>query len=393
MDHKELLEQIDTWYDNDDHQEIVDAILALPEKDRGYELIGQLAVAYNNTEQYNEAIQALLTTAEEGKLDSQWYYRLGYAYNELEKYEEAISNFSEAIKLDPEDSDYYHCRADAYSELGKDKEAARDYDKALELDPEGSEEQESRDNTGSFISFVLLDENKLDLDLLRKQLQEDWDIIINKDPENDDSESLIETINDMNLIISLMPAPIPNDEAVHNAETNFYWEDAVEVAKSHKAHVLVTVLGGKEDLLGATDLFVKVCSSCLKLPNAIAISTLGSVLQPEFYIDCAESSLKEDEFPLMNMVFFGMYSNDNGATLSLYTYGLDVYGKLNMEIIDSNKSEDETLSFLQSITEYIITSDVTLKDGETIGFTEDQKLNITAIDSDVLGEETLRIDF
>ncbi len=426
MDHKELLEQIDVWHDEGDHQEIVDAILALPVKDRDYELIGQLAVAYNNTEKYNEAIQTLLDTAKEGKNHHKWYYRLGYAYSALEKYEEAISNFTEAIKLDPEDSTYYECRGLAYnelekyeeaihdfteaikldpedgfayynrgctySELGREKEAELDFNKVRELDPEGSEDQEDRDGTGSFISFVLLDENKIDLDLLRKQLQKDWGIIINKKPE-DDPESLIETIDDMALIVSLMPAPIPNDEAVDNARTNFYWEDAVEVAKSHKAYMTVAVLGGEKKLLDATDLFVKVCSSCLKQPNAIAISTLGSVLQPKFYIDSAESSLNDNEFPLMNMVFFGMYSNDNGATLSLYTYGLDVYGKLNMEIIDSDKSEDETLSLLQSITEYVITSDVTLQDGETIGFSEEQKLKITALDSTILGKETLKIDF
>ena len=95
----------------------------------------------------------------------------------------------------------------------------------------------------------------------------------------------------------------------------------------------------------------------------------------------------------MNMVFFGIYSNDNDATISLYTYGLGTYGKLNMEIIDSNKAVDETLVLLQSITEYVITSDVTLQAGETIGMSEEQKLKITALDSDVLGEESLQIDF
>ena len=258
-----------------------------------------------------------------------------------------------------------------------------------------SENQDTKKTkgTGSFISFVLLDESTLNLDLLRKQLKEDWGIIIDKDPKEEDSQSLVETVNDMNLIVSLMPAPIPNNEAVNNAKTNFYWEEAVDVAKNHKAHVLVSVLGGEKNLLGATDLFVKVCTSCLKQDNAIAINTLGSVLQPEFYIEYAESSLNNNEFPLMNMVFFGIYSYDNGATMSLYTYGLDVYGKLNMEIINSDKSVDETLSLLQSITEYVITADITLQDGETIGFSEEQKLKITAIDSEVLGEETLKIDF
>ena len=252
--------------------------------------------------------------------------------------------------------------------------------------------QESTDRTGSFISTILLDECSIDLDLLRNQLKEDWDIVIDK-KSDEDGESIIEKINDMTIVVSLMQIPIPNNEAVDNARTNFRWENAVEVAESHKAHIIVSVLGGKEDLLGATDLFVKVCSSCLKQPNAIAINTLGSVLQPEFYTEYAKIYLDEGLFPIMNMVFFGIYSNDNGDTICLYTYGLDVYGKQNMEIINSDKPLEETFGLLQSVVEYVITSNVTLQDGETIGFSEEQKLKISSLESSVLGEETLRIDF
>ncbi len=249
------------------------------------------------------------------------------------------------------------------------------------------------EQTGSFISFILVDECKLDFELLKKQLQEDWDIKINDEDFTEDSQSLVVAISDMNIVVSLMPAPVPNNEAVENAETNFRWDEAVEVAKNHKAHILISLLGGKEKLLDATNIFVKFCSSCLKQPNATAINTLGTVIDPEFYIDFAEESLKNDEFPLMNMVFFGVYSLDNGATISAYTYGLRVFGKKDMEILNSDKSVDEVFNLLSNITLYIITSDITLKNNETIGFSEEQKLKITFLDSNVLDEETLKIDF
>ena len=62
--------------------------------------------------------------------------------------------------------------------------------------------QESTDRTGSFISTILLDECSIDLDLLRNQLKEDWDIVIDK-KSDEDGESIIEKINDMTIVVSL----------------------------------------------------------------------------------------------------------------------------------------------------------------------------------------------
>ena len=254
-------------------------------------------------------------------------------------------------------------------------------------------DENSSNGVGAFLSFILLDENKIDLQLLKKQLQDDWEIEIDNDSISDESNTLIQEIGELRVIVGLMPTPIPNNEAVVNAETNFRWKEAIDVAKAHKAHLLVTVMGGENDLLTATDLYVKVCSSCLKQPNATGINTLGSVLEPSFYIDFAENNIKNGDFPIMNMVFFGVFSDNDGETMNAYTYGLNVYGKKNLEVVNSNKPVNDILDILCSIADYIITSDVTLEDGETIGLSEDQKLSITSSMSDMLGEITLKIGF
>ncbi len=262
-----------------------------------------------------------------------------------------------------------------------------------DLKPTENGDENSNNGVGAFLSFILLDENKIDLNLLVKQLHDDWEIEVDGASISEDSQTLIQEIGDLRVIVGLMPTPIPNNEAVVNAETNFRWDKAIEVAKAHKAHLLVTVMGGENDLLTATDLYVKVCSSCLKQPNATGINTLGSVLEPRFYIDFAENNIKSGEFPIMNMVFFGVFSENDGATMNAYTYGLQVYGKKNIEVVDSSKPINEILDILCSIAEYTITSDVTLNDGETIGLSEDQKLTITSSISEMLGEVTLKIGF
>ena len=45
---EQLRAQFEAWHEQDEHQKIVDAVLALPPEERGYEETGQLARAYNN---------------------------------------------------------------------------------------------------------------------------------------------------------------------------------------------------------------------------------------------------------------------------------------------------------------------------------------------------------
>lgn len=65
---KTLLAQIKRWHEQDEHQQIVDRILEIPAEQRGYELTSQLGRAYNNLDQYEEALALLLSVAEEGRM-------------------------------------------------------------------------------------------------------------------------------------------------------------------------------------------------------------------------------------------------------------------------------------------------------------------------------------
>ena len=66
------------------------------------------------------------------------------------------------------------------------------------------------------------------------------------------------------------------------------WPEAVEITKTHKAHLLVAVLPRELTPVEAGKLYVKVVAACLKQPNAIGVYTSGTVFQPEFYIEVAD---------------------------------------------------------------------------------------------------------
>ena len=102
---EDLLAQLDMWHEEDEFQDIVDAIVEIPEADRDYVLVSHLGRALNNLGNYQEGLEQFITIAEEGKDDPLWHYRTGLSYYYLEQYEEALSEFEIADQLDPEDED------------------------------------------------------------------------------------------------------------------------------------------------------------------------------------------------------------------------------------------------------------------------------------------------
>ncbi|CQR58981.1 Imm51 family immunity protein [Paenibacillus riograndensis] len=98
-----LLEQLAQWHEEDEFAKIVEAIMDIPEPDRDYVLIGQLGRALNNLDRYNEALEQLLSIAEQGEQDPIWHYRVGYAYYYLKQYDQAVREFELADELEPGD--------------------------------------------------------------------------------------------------------------------------------------------------------------------------------------------------------------------------------------------------------------------------------------------------
>lgn len=244
-------------------------------------------------------------------------------------------------------------------------------------------------STGAFVAFVLLSNSQWDVNQLINDCKTDWNI---KLPDDSKDNTLVAMMGDMTLAIALMPTPVPNEEAEYNAGANYMWKDAVEVSKSHKAHILVSVLGKDANLLDRGKLFTKVVSSCLKQENATAVYTDGAVFQPQFYRAVA-SIMRQDEdaLPILDWVWFGIYRTDEYA--GIYTYGMRKFGKEEIEVYATNADLNDIRDFLLDIVTYVLDSDVTLEDGETIGFSEEQKLGITLSDAIALEGKSLKIEY
>ncbi len=308
--------------------------------------------------------------------DSGYMYAYQYLYGQEEK---AIPYAQRWAELDPEDEDAPAVIQACQEEIAKRAEA---------------EAEDESDHTGVFTGFVLLSKAEWDKKQFIRDMKEKWDIVVDEydASEEKDDDALVFEVGDMLAAVSLNNYPIPGGEAEGNAENNYMWEDAVKVAKKHRAHLMVAVLGKEEDLLEKGKLFTKVVAACCRQEYATGIYTSGVVFEPRFYEGFADM-MQEDELPIFNWIWFGLWRDENG--MNGYTYGLDVFGKDEMEVLDTDAKPSDLRDFLASLVSYVLENDVELHDGETIGFDADDKHTITRSPGVGLPEEqmTLKISW
>ena len=388
--------QLEQWNDEDEYTRCIQALNAIPEDWRNYRTAYALARALENyaiigdhdegTPRYKgdkalyRAIEVLESVREEGQDKAQWNMRMAYGYQYLYGQEEkAIPYAQRWAELDPEDENAPAVIRECKEEIAKRAEA---------------EAEDESDHTGVFTGFVLLSKGEWDKEQFIRDMKEKWDIAVDEYDESEEKgdDALVFEVGDMVAAVSLATYPIPNGEAELNAENNYMWEDAVKVTKEHRAHLMVAVLGKEEDLLEKGKLFTKLVAACCRQRYATGVYTSGVVFEPRFYEGLADM-LKEDELPIFNWVWFGLYRSEGG--LNGYTYGMDVFGKEEMEVLNTDAEPEELRDFLASLASYVLACDVTLQDGETIGFSADDKHTITRSPGVSLPEEqmTLKIGY
>lgn len=182
------------------------------------------------------------------------------------------------------------------------------------------------------------------------------------------------TVDDIRVAVSVSHCPIPQDEAVGMARRNDEWPLAVEMAKSHVAHAVISVYGNEESLLECGRLYAGLMDVCCHLPNVSAICPNGVAYEPQQYSALA-GAVDGDELPVQCWIWVGTYKGEAGTCT--YTLGMGAFGKDEMEVLDSHLSSSEVRDFLVNMASYVIECDVELHDGETIGRTKNEQMTVS----------------
>ena len=294
-----------------------------------------------------------------------------------------------------QENDYKITRlADSFEEFicGLENESVYDMDEDDDNEDDDTDEEADQDSRGAFAGFVLMSKGSWDKAQFIQDMKAKWDITVEEDEDGGNrDDAVVFEVGDMIAAVSLMPYPIPDGEAELNAENNYMWPEAVKAAKEHCAHIMVAVLGKEENLLERGKLYAKLMAACCRQKYAAGVYTSGVVFEPRFYEGFADM-MQEDELPIFNWIWFGLYRNEGG--MSAYTYGMEVFGKDEMEVLNAGAEPGELRDFLASLVSYVLENDVELHDGETIGFSADDKHTITRSKGVALPDQmTLKISY
>ena len=152
-----LLEEIERLHDLEKYQEIIDLIEALPAERLNTELIGQLARAYNNVENYAKGLELLKSIECEEGHSFQWNWRAGFSYFFLEDFVNAEKCFLKAYELDPDDNDTCDFLIAIYRNLAKLENENRNSEKSIEYALKAKKyayDEEGRIETDSFLAWT-----------------------------------------------------------------------------------------------------------------------------------------------------------------------------------------------------------------------------------------------
>jgi hypothetical protein len=253
-------------------------------------------------------------------------------------------------------------------------------------------EKKTESSTNSTIlGMVLLqDTNSFDLKGTVNELRTKWKLNVN-DNDSDDKTAVL-VVGDYKIAIANIPLAIPGGEVERIAAYNYFWENGVEETSKHKGHIVLSIMNTGKNTIQENLLYSKIASAVMNNSKSIGIY-IGNrtlVLKKDFY-QANVKMMSENDLPLYNWIYFGL-REENGKN-SVYTYGLAEFGKQEMEIIDSENSLEELSEMMFNMAHYVVSYNVTLKNGETIGLSAEQKLKIIESKGKFLEGKTLKIKY
>ncbi len=308
----------------------------------------------------------------------------GHTFSEFEEYDETTAK-DRCIAMIEYLKEYWRGRF--LSELERRDMTEEEYN-SLSEEERKKKWDEADEQNAVRVGSVLLKDTEIDFDALSDALIQAFDVT----DENctRDAQTLVFSLESNMISVALMDTPVPDGEAEFYAEGNFLWREAVETMKQHQAHLLVAVLNREANAIEAACFFTDTVNLCSMETKALGIYTTGTVYEPSFYNEWA-GKLRNGEMPLPLWVYVGLVRDENG--LSGYTYGLTLFGRLELEIIGTSRSHEELYNFLYGVCEGILSEGMYFHDGETLSFTSDQRLTITKSKAVYVEGDSFKIEY
>jgi len=215
-----------------------------------------------------------------------------------------------------------------------------------------------------------------------------WGLMIT-DFTGDDNSAVFKIEGEM-VALAYMPAPIPWEDIQGSAQYAYNWQTAAQALENHNGHAIVSLMSSQKNQKERFTILSKLLCSILCTSNSIGVyqGSQTLLIPKSQYLENIEE-IKQGT-PLTLWIYIGIRPSEQGN--SIYTYGLSNFAKQEMEVINSKLQIEELYNFISNISAYVINSDVTFRNGETLGYTEEQKIKITSSKGQFTEGQTLKLE-
>ena len=167
-----------------------------------------------------------------------------------------------------------------------------------------------------------------------------------------------------------MPVPVPRDEVAGPASTALLWPNAQADLEGYGAHYVLFVSKSASHL-DAFQVLTRMAAAVAQATNALGVymGGAGMVVRRDLFVEMAQ----ELELPVPLWIDFRCGGTEDGKT-ALFTVGLEQFEQMEIEIPASAKGCGDLRLWTMNLAGWLIETRPTIKPGETVGLTADERI-------------------
>ena len=192
----------------------------------------------------------------------------------------------------------------------------------------------------------------------------------------------------------MFDGPQPSDTLETAYKLNFIWPEARDVIAAHRSHTVLSVMGETSGFDNVTSASRAMAVATLALANlteplAVLWDTSKALLKHNA-IAGAITTLAKGSPPLDLWVTYSPWVDNKTGEIGLFSNGLKGFVGYDIELTPAKRSLGQVLERAIALTGYLLDKGPILKDGDTIGYSETERLKVKFAD-DGQGETVLQI--
>lgn len=182
-----------------------------------------------------------------------------------------------------------------------------------------------------------------------------------------------------------MPAPIPQDAGLW-ARAATTWPESKAVAARHRGHLIISMLGKSEQPLVAARVTTAVIGALIAtMPECCGVVWAGRVARPaDLWLEMSRDSFAPyPDYPFR--LWVDILPFRSGAKIGAVTMGLSAFVGREIEFVTGKLTLSALFDKVAGLSVYLIEHGSVVKDGDTIGASASERIQVRHTNSDAFG--------